>query len=354
MAQRVTGAPAVEPTRLVRVDDRSSVHEARRAAYSLAAAMGFGTARAEELTLAASELASNINKHTRGGELYLQRSLIDPDLAELVAVDDGPGMAEVERCLVDGYSTAGTMGGGLGAVNRLADELAAYSRPDGGTVLLARFRPERPEEHNRIPAKPPGLDAGGIRVPIRGETACGDRFDVHVADGTVTAVHVDGLGHGPEAAHAADVAVEAFRADIAVDPLRPLPEVLGRLHAVLRRTRGAAGTVLRHTVGSRRVDFAGVGTVLGAVLSGSNVVHRYGPRPGVLGAQAPRVTMTSLELPPRGIAVLCSDGVRTHWRLDRYRGLSRQPMTCLAAAVVHTAGRGTDDVSVFAVRLPER
>ncbi|WP_332835191.1 ATP-binding protein, partial [Carbonactinospora thermoautotrophica] len=127
-------------TRRVVIDDVSAVHEARRAAAQLAADLGFCEVRREQVAIAASELASNAHKHTRGGDVYLQPAPHLPGpVLEMIAADHGPGVAAFEQCLVDGYSTTGTLGAGLGAVQRLASYCAAYSCPERGTVVLARF-----------------------------------------------------------------------------------------------------------------------------------------------------------------------------------------------------------------------
>ena len=94
----------------------------------------------------------------------------DPPGIELVTIDAGPGLRDVSAALRDGHSTAGTLGIGLGAIRRLADFCDLYSVPGHGTVLVARFWPER-RAAARWPAR-----CGGLIRPITGETECGDNF----------------------------------------------------------------------------------------------------------------------------------------------------------------------------------
>src|SRR4029079_434495 len=110
-----------------------------------------------------------------------------------VTIDAGPGVRDVTAALRDGHSTAGTLGIGLGAIQRLADFADLYSRPGHGTSLVARLCASSPVSQPRW--------AGLIR-PITGETECGDDYGAVEADGAVTAVLCDGLGHGPLAAAA--------------------------------------------------------------------------------------------------------------------------------------------------------
>src|SRR5690348_7468410 len=104
------------------VDDESKVGEVRRAAQAMAG-FEFDAQAAGRVAIVATELATNLLRHAGGGELLLQTLGIEGTaVVEMLALDRGPGMADVERCMMDGYSTIGTPGTGLGAVRRLADE----------------------------------------------------------------------------------------------------------------------------------------------------------------------------------------------------------------------------------------
>uniref|UniRef100_A0ACD5GYH4 Uncharacterized protein n=1 Tax=Desertifilum tharense IPPAS B-1220 TaxID=1781255 RepID=A0ACD5GYH4_9CYAN len=96
-------------------------------------------------------------------------------------------MVDVEACLRDGFSTAGTGGNGLGALQRLSDYFEVYSVPQQGTALLCQF----------WTSPPPGdrLEVGVICLPKPGETLSGDSWSycplgnrhlLLVADGTRT------------------------------------------------------------------------------------------------------------------------------------------------------------------------
>src|SRR6185295_16575188 len=101
------------------IDDSSKIGEARRAAQTLAN-FEFDAETAGKVAIVVSELATNLHRHAGTGEILLQ-TLGDDDarVVEVIALDRGPGMSDVARCMSDGYSTAGTPGNGLGAVRRL-------------------------------------------------------------------------------------------------------------------------------------------------------------------------------------------------------------------------------------------
>ena len=66
---------------------------------------------------------------------------------EIQVTDNGPGINNLEQAMIDGYSTAGGLGTGLGAARRLSDEFEINSRPNGGTSVIARlWRPAEDKE----------------------------------------------------------------------------------------------------------------------------------------------------------------------------------------------------------------
>lgn len=85
----------------------------------------------------ASELAANLYIHAGGG-VFEMINLTEPDGLEVMTVDDGPGIPDVEQALEEGFSTAGGLGCGLPGVKRLMDELLIAPRPGGGTIVKAR------------------------------------------------------------------------------------------------------------------------------------------------------------------------------------------------------------------------
>ena len=95
---------------------------------------------AAHVATAASELANNLWMHTAcGGRVRLQllQGARGPGV-ELVAEDQGPAIADVERALAEGFSTAGGLGCGLPGVQRLMDEFAIDTQPGRGTCVTAR------------------------------------------------------------------------------------------------------------------------------------------------------------------------------------------------------------------------
>src|SRR5436853_5031629 len=102
------------------VSEASQVAEARRAAASLAQKTGMDETVAGKLAIVVTEAATNLVKHGGGGSILLSaHERRGASGVEMLAIDKGPGMADIHRCAGDGYSTAGSPGNGLGAIARL-------------------------------------------------------------------------------------------------------------------------------------------------------------------------------------------------------------------------------------------
>lgn len=318
----------------------TSQPEAGRRAGTLASALGFGTEGKGRVAIVASELATNLVKHTSdGGEILLtpveqggERGI------EIVAVDGGPGIANLADALRDGYSISGTPGTGLGAVSRLA-EIDVYSAAGEGTVVLARLwsgsRPPRDD----------GVSLGGVCVPCADAEACGDAWAAEQDGQRLRVVLADGLGHGEYAAAASDAAVRVFRER----PDRSPTEHVEAMHGALRSTRGAAIAVLEANLASGVIRYAGVGNIAGAIVSGGESRGLVSNN-GTVGHALPRLQEFEYELPHGATLVLHSDGLRNRWRLDRYAGVARRDPVVVAALLRRDFDRTRDDVTVVVAR----
>jgi serine/threonine-protein kinase RsbT len=108
----------------------------RRHVRERAVAIALSLVDQTKLVTAASELARNTIKYGGGGEVHLD-SLEDGFKrgVGLIFVDNGPGIADLEQALRDGFTTGGGLGLGLGGSKRLADEFEIDSRPGEGTAV---------------------------------------------------------------------------------------------------------------------------------------------------------------------------------------------------------------------------
>jgi phosphoserine phosphatase RsbX len=174
--------------------------------------------------------------------------------------------------------------------------------------------------------------------PLKGETANGDAVFVRVdPDYRSAAVAViDGLGHGPHAAVAADAARGHLEAE---DFSRPAAEILRRLHDTLRGTRGAAATICVLT--EDELSVCGVGNV-GLRSHGTSVPFLLSP--GILGSRVHRFRDISTRLRAGDRVVLYSDGIGSTFSLETIQHLDAEA-ACESLFASH--GKATDDATVL-------
>ena len=328
---------------VVQAANLTDAAEARRVATGLAARLGFPKDREGRVALVATEAATNAVRHGGGGEVLVGEVVSGGRAGvEIIALDKGSGMPDVERSMQDGYSTAGSAGTGLGAIRRLSSECAIYSAPGKGTAVLARiFASDAP------PGRETGdLDIGGVAVPVRGEALCGDGWAAGPDPCGAILMVSDGLGHGPAAADASRAAESTFRQYHR--ELAPA-ELMHRIHGALRSTRGAAVALARLCTDTRQVRFLGVGNISGAVIGRSGIKQMVS-HPGTVGLEMHRVQEFTYEYPGDALVVLHSDGIVTNWSLDGYPRIGEQRATLIAAILYRDFQRPRDDSTVVVAR----
>jgi len=335
--------------RWVKVEDASAVPACRKAAQIMAERLRFPASRIGQLALAVTEAASNLHKHAEQGSLLLcvNRDGQSPGI-DMVTIDTGPGVRDVSAAVRDGHSTAGTLGVGLGAIQRLADFADLYSRPGRGTSLVARFLPggTTPPDPPALggaarPPKPPW--GAGLLRPITGETECGDAYGAVQAGGAVTAVLCDGLGHGPLAAAAAAEGVAAVLEAPAGEPAA----VLERVHRRMGRTRGGAVGIVR--IDGPLAGFAGLGNVAASIVSGGERKSMIS-LPGIAGHQARAIRQFEYQVPPDAAVILHSDGISSRWEAAALPGIDARDPLLIAAVLLAAAGVHRDDAGILVLK----
>ncbi len=327
----------------IALEDQSQTGEARRVARKLAQGIGFDEVRAEQISIVVTEACTNLLKHAGGGEVLLRSSGEEQEL-ELLALDKGPGMANLEQCLRDGFSTGSSPGEGLGAIQRLATVSDFYSDLSRGTAVLARWSPV--SSNGKELSRSPGLRIGGVNVCKPGQEVCGDSWGAEQTERDSTFLVADGLGHGPEAKTASQEAVRMLHASPDLQPA----ELVERAHQALRSSRGAALAVARIDRVKGLVTYAGVGNISGQIYSGARPGPHLVSVNGTAGHQTQRIREFSYPWPSDGMLVLHSDGLSTHTSLDAHPGLALHDPSLIAGVLYRDFARGNDDATVVVAR----
>ena len=323
-------------TELVAITDSSSVGEVRRTALLAAQRLGMDETRAGELALLATEASRNVVAHAGRGEVIVTGLKHDENaLGRILALDRGPGIPDIAKALTDGYSTAGTPGGGLGAMKRMASEMEIYTDRTGTIVLV---------EVGKYP-QIDGLRIAGMAVPYPGERVCGDAWTFHHSPERTLIMIVDGLGHGLAAAEAAQEAIATFHARVKFAP----DEILSYVHDALKKTRGAVGAIAEIRTQERTISYAGIGNIAAVLLSPAKSQSLISHN-GTLGSTVSRIQAFHSEWISDSTLILNSDGLQTRWDLSNYAGLLSRHPAIIGGALLRDFRRQRDDASVVVIK----
>ena len=329
------------------VVESSQAGEARRLTLALARTVAFDEVSQGKVALIVTELANNLVRHASQGELIVRTIHAGGQAGlEVLSIDRGPGVADFCRCLVDGFSTAGTPGNGLGAVVRMCDEFDVYSAPNEGTVISARVMQTRRPLQAR-PKLDYSLNFGAVCLPLAGEVECGDAWAYEEPGSGISSLIVaDGLGHGPKAAEASRGAVDLFHQNPSYSP----SEHLQAIHPALKGTRGAAVAVAVIDRNRREIRYAGVGNIAGTVFDGAGQRRGLVSHNGTVGGTMHKTQEFTLPWPEGALLVMHSDGLGTQWRLDNRLALKASSPGVIAGVLYRDFTRGRDDVTVVVAR----
>ncbi|HEX9781865.1 MAG TPA: ATP-binding SpoIIE family protein phosphatase [Opitutaceae bacterium] len=339
----MAAAPLPEPQSIF-VSDLSDIGRAQRVAKEMATALGFDELRGEEIVLAASELASNLIRHARRGTLTMTPVTDAGRIGmQVESLDSGPGIADVEQALTDGFSTGSGLGYGLGAVNRLMDTLDISSQQgaEGGTrVTCTRWL--RSEMTGLSPCP---LDFGAATRAYPGMQDNGDAFVIKRWGAGALVALVDGLGHG-NLAHRAAQAARQYVENHFDQSLADLFRGVGR---ACHGTRGVVMAIGLFDWAQERLTFASIGNVEARV-HGKGKPPNFLIRRGIVGVNAVSPVVTEHPWDRNNTLVLHSDGLRTHWQWEDFPDLASMSASIAAQRLLHALAKDDDDATILVVK----
>lgn len=321
--------------------DASHAGDARRRAIALSHQLGFNEVEQGKVGLVVTEAANNLANHAREGQLLLCPLEHQGVMGlQMLALDRGPGIQDISQCLQDGFSTAGTSGNGMGAMQRLSDLFEIYSLPEQGTAILCQIW-----AGSQLPRSRTGLEIGVVCLPKSGEEVSGDTWASRWLNDRHLILVADGLGHGPLAAQASLEAVRIFRTQSHGHP----PEILETAHTALRSTRGAAIAIAEIDLHQQTVAYAGIGNIAGCLCTAEQSISMVSHN-GTVGHELRKIQTFNYSWLTQGLLIMHSDGLRTQWRLDRYPGLYSHHPSLIAGVLYRDFNRGRDDITVLVAR----
>lgn len=377
--------PSIERFRAYAIDRMIDVRVAAAAIQREDLFPALSESQRSNLSLIILELGTNIVKYAGSGRILL-RSLCSRrrHAVEVLAVDQGPGIADIQQALQDHFTTGNTLGLGLGSVQRLASEFAIDCPEGGGTrvrVMLWASEAAAPIPSAKggrsasasrtplpstAPVSEPGLPLLGISTlernrPALHQSLSGDcllqRDHGHLA----VRLLLDGTGHGVDAHRIAVQAAGAIdqNLDQQFAAMTPAPDgldigtlIVDALQAGHQRIRGSRGAAVGLAVIDRRsrcLHFAGIGNtrILLLACRGWEGVSRDGQ----LGVSFRRPVIQCFSLAPGDVVIQTSDGIRAS-SLRALRpgrpGVAVEPEQVIRDLLAQTPF--TDDVSMLVSR----
>lgn len=322
------------------INEPSEIYAARRAAAKLAQTLNFDDLRRAQLELVITEAGTNIIKHAQRGEILIRALTHGDDFGvEIIAIDKGPGISNIQFHMKDGNSTTGTYGGGLGAMSRLTQEFDIYSEINQGAALVMVIWADK------IPTPNLNWKIGTVCLPLIGELVCGDAWTAESDGKNLTLLVADGLGHGPDAAKASLAAVAVIPVNLNKSPAA----LMALTHTALHGTRGAAVAISQIDETRSQIKFAGVGNIAVSIFISTGRRHLISHN-GIVGSNLRKVQELAEPWEDGALLIAHSDGLGTRWDLDNYPGLARAHPSLIAAILYRDFTRGRDDVTIVVVR----
>jgi anti-sigma regulatory factor (Ser/Thr protein kinase) len=350
--------------RSIEITDEAQVGAARRAVHEYAGQLGFSDTELAELDIVVQEIGTNAVSYANGsGWLHFTKPLGADIGLELFYWDKGPGIYNLDRAIRDGVSTSGSLGAGLGAIRRLTDEFDVYStvrttarlaqrRTSHGTALLTRKWLARPEHTSLAADSQPVMNVQNLsrRIgvwsrPHYRETVNGDAYFFKTRGERTLLAVIDGLGHGPGAKEASDVALGSLEEWLGEN----VDEVLLAVHDALRATRGAVMGAAIIDRAEGHVQYSGVGNIS---VRAFETPQRFHPIPtnGTLGARLGKIRVWSERWAEGATLVMASDGLSEAWDMGSYPELLRRSTQLMAGILMRDYGRMADDATVLVAR----
>jgi len=316
------------------------VKRAQAEAKVFAKKVGFAETDREEIAIVTTELASNLVKHAGGGAIKL--NVLESGDRRGIGIeseDDGPGIPDIEQAVTDGYSTAGSLGTGLGTVNRLMDNLDFRVKPQAGLRIVCQ-RWIRSE--NKISAK--WLEFGAATRACRLLPENGDAMVIKQWNDSALVGIIDGLGHG----RFAQKASLAARQYVEQHFDQPLDSLFRGVSRACRATRGVVMALSRFDLTRQTISFASVGNIEIRLIGSEH--PRLVIRRGVLGLNAPNPVISENAWTATSILVMHSDGLRTRWQWEEFQDVAQLPPAAIARQLLNKLGKIEDDATVIVVK----
>jgi anti-sigma regulatory factor (Ser/Thr protein kinase) len=318
------------------IDTETEVYQFARAAKALAKQVGFASFDCGLVSIAASEIAMNALRHAGSGIASLSLTANGKGI-EICIEDRGPGIADTELAMQDGYTTHPLgLGMGLGAARRLMDELIFNPHDAAGCRITMR---------KYLPIPDCFADIGVVSFPAVREHINGDGYFIKGYEGDKLLVSVlDGAGKGDAAAAATKLALTVLHDNFSL-PLAPLLQLCHQTLTAHHSRRGLDIALLR--LSSTDAEFCGVGNI--GVHTSVNHHFSFYLQNGSAGNAIPEpINVIRHPLPASFILSLHTDGI-TSSDFSAFYG-AEDSAQAIATRIFDSYALAEDDATLLVIR----
>lgn len=308
---------------------------AARNAELIAREMGFGSISSKEVSLAVSEICTNVVRFAESGEIDLTTP-VDGAGIRVIITDKGPGIPDTDKAMEDGYTTVvKSLGVGLGAAKRAMDIFLLQSSPDKGTIVdMTKFKGYSPDIQLALKTLP---DDG---YPVNGDSC----FVTDIKGDRILFAVIDGLGQGASAQRSA-IYMNNF---ISRHRLLPLEELIYKLDESLKISGYDGGSLNLLIIKDREMEYIGIGDTW-ATIYAEKPIH-FNNQKGIIGQfHLPKLKSQKATLPPGPfIIAMCTDGIR-----NKFNFLAQdvpQSAEYIAAQIMQGFRRDHGDATVLIIK----
>ncbi|MDF9798833.1 anti-sigma regulatory factor (Ser/Thr protein kinase) [Catalinimonas alkaloidigena] len=330
-----------------RIEDRSYFSIIKKDITKEAERLGFPSEKIAKLQIVVAELATNLLKFGERSRELLWKSVQQQEEKgiEILTLDKGPGIGSVAQALEDGFSTSGTAGEGLGAIQRQSDFFEIYSQPGQGTVVLSRFFISE-ELYHKIQA----FHFAALSIAKPDEKVCGDGYYIEYAPKSqvLNLLLLDGLGHGAGAYEASQAGIEVY----ATLPKDSPEVVLREIHNQIKKTRGAVAMAIKYHFKEEVLSFCGIGNIIGKTISCNTTKHLPSFN-GIVGhVMSSRIHDQEIPWERGRLLLVHSDGLISRCDIAKYLQIQKYDPVILAACLYRDYSRGNDDTTIIICKHP--
>jgi anti-sigma regulatory factor (Ser/Thr protein kinase) len=328
---------------IIKIDDEFAIYTIQKAATKRAEKIGMSLHDLNELEIIIRELVTNVQNHGgRTGHIVISHQKDKNSNSIIIdVVDKGPGFKDFSQALEDGFSSTGSMGGGLPSVRRFSERVELLKNSSHGShirvVKRATFNDMEVDTQWSFAL---------FSKPYPGKLECGDIGTLIRNQEGILLVLADGLGHGNNAALASRKAVDVVHSSHRLT----LEEILISMHHKMKKTRGSAVSLLRILPDSHKIEWLGIGNVSGRIIrikkDGSLEQTVFANYNGTVGYQLNNYKKLYYNYSPGDWLLLTSDGIISNWEPIFENNFSNNPYT-MGQAMIKLASRDNDDSSVL-------